>query len=115
MAEYVQLLENKILNKVVADDPYVDVPTNNGVEGIRYILLDDIPLENRDTIRSGFIYNEEEKKGYPEKPATFHSWVFNDVNMVWEPPIPAPTDGKPYIWDESIVNWKEFVEETTEE
>lgn len=115
MAEYVQLLENKILNKVVADDPYVDVPTNNGVEGIRYILLDDIPLENRDTIRSGFIYNEEEKKGYPEKPATFHSWVFNDVKMVWEPPIPAPTDGKPYIWDESIVSWKEFVEETTEE
>ena len=114
MAEYIQLLENRILNKVVADDPYADVSTNN-FEGVRYILLEDIPSENKHTIRAGFIYNEEEKKGYPEKPATFHSWVFDDVNMVWAPPIPAPTDGKPYIWDESIVNWKEFVEEATEE
>jgi hypothetical protein len=114
MSEYVKLIEKRILNKVVADDPYVDVPTN-GIEGIHYIPLEDIPVENRHTIRASFIYNEEEKKGYPEKPATFHSWVFDDVNMVWAPPIPAPTDGKPYIWDESIVNWKEFVEETTEE
>jgi len=114
MADYIQLIRKRILNKIVADDPYVDVFTD-GNEDIYYIPLEDIPLENRHTIRAGFLYNEEEKKGYPEKPSIFHSWVFDDVNMMWVPPIPEPKDWKLYIWDESIVNWKEFVEETTEE
>jgi hypothetical protein len=114
MPDYVQLVGNTILNKVVAEDPYTEIPTN-GLANVRYILLDDIPLENRHTIRPPFLYNDEEKKAYPEKPVTFHSWVFDEVNLVWAPPIPAPTDGKPYIWDESIVNWKEFVEETPQE
>ena len=56
MSEYVKLIEKRILNKVVADDPYVDVPTN-GIEGIHYIPLEDIPVENRHTIRASFIYN----------------------------------------------------------
>lgn len=114
MAEYVQLFENKIINVVVAEDPHVDITTNK-FEGTHFILLEDVPLENRNTIRPGFVYNEEEKKAYPEKPALFHSWIFDDNNMIWTPPIPAPNDGKPYVWDESIVNWKEFVEETPTE
>lgn len=35
----------------------------------------------------------------------FPSWIFNEVKCICEPPIPYPTDGKPYIWDEAVVNW----------
>lgn len=61
MSEYVQLFGNTIINLVVADDPYVDVTTNQ-FEGTHFILLEDIPLENRHTMRPGFVYNEKEKK-----------------------------------------------------
>lgn len=37
----------------------------------------------------------------------FSSWVFDEPSCSWKPPIPYPTDGKHYRWDESITNWVE--------
>ena len=34
-------------------------------------------------------------------PAGPASWVFNETNCRYEPPVAAPTDGKIYTWDES--------------
>lgn len=34
----------------------------------------------------------------------FPSW--NLVDGVWTPPIPKPTDGMIYYWDEENKNWK---------
>jgi hypothetical protein len=36
-------------------------------------------------------------------PAPFESWVL--VNGKWEAPVPYPTDGKIYNWNENEVNW----------
>jgi len=112
MPEFIQLFGNKILNVVVAKDPYNDISTN-GVGDITYIPLEDVPQENRDTIRPLYIYNKEEKKAYPEKPALYSSWIFDEKNMMWVPPFDPPQDGKNYIWDEGSVNYKEFIEEET--
>ena len=38
MADYIQLIGKKILNKIVADDPYVDIFTD-GNKDIYYIPL----------------------------------------------------------------------------
>lgn len=35
----------------------------------------------------------------------FKSWIFNEVSMVYEPPFPAPNDGKVYYWDGQLDNW----------
>lgn len=35
-------------------------------------------------------------------------FVFNEENCMWEPPIPYPTDGKKYLWDEQLQCWTEF-------
>lgn len=43
----------------------------------------------------------------PQKP--FASWVLNEETCLWEAPIPFPTDGKPYTWDEETDNWVEVV------
>lgn len=43
-------------------------------------------------------------------PQTFPSWILDEATCTWEPPIPIPDDymvTKLYIWDESIVNWKD--------
>jgi hypothetical protein len=37
----------------------------------------------------------------------FPSWVFNSVTYSWDPPVPMPTDGKTYYWDETSVSWIE--------
>jgi hypothetical protein len=34
------------------------------------------------------------------------SWVFNEEICFFEPPIPYPTDGNNYEWQEETVSWK---------
>lgn len=35
----------------------------------------------------------------------FPSWIFNESNLSWDPPIPYPADGKEYLWQEKTQNW----------
>jgi hypothetical protein len=46
-------------------------------------------------------------------PKTYPSWVL-DANYIWEPPIPYPTDGKKYEWDEATVSYVEIVQPVTQ-
>jgi hypothetical protein len=48
-----------------------------------------------DSIRDAFI-----------GPKTYPSWVLNEFSCMWEAPIPEPTDGYFYEWDETSVSWK---------
>lgn len=41
-------------------------------------------------------------------PKPFASWLL-DFNTEWQPPVPMPTDGKKYNWDESGQQWQEVV------
>jgi hypothetical protein len=50
----------------------------------------------------GFIY-------YPDKdnfssPQPYPSWTL-DGNCIWQPPVPYPSDGNIYIWDEQQQKW----------
>ena len=49
-------------------------------------------------------------------PKPYPSWVLNETTCQWEIPIPYPTDGKDYVWNEETVSWveTEFVEEAYE-
>lgn len=40
-------------------------------------------------------------------PKPFDSWLLDEDTCKWGPPIPYPTDGKLYYWDEETVSWKE--------
>lgn len=51
-----------------------------------------------DAIRNAFI-----------PPQPYLSWVFNESTLDWQSPVPYPTDGKTYVWDESIQQWVEVV------
>lgn len=41
-------------------------------------------------------------------PQPFPSWTLN-FNADWQPPVPMPTDGKIYQWDEATLSWVELV------
>jgi hypothetical protein len=55
----------------------------------------------------GFTYDSQNDVFYAPQP--FASWALNQTTWLWEAPIPAPTDGKFYRWDEPTTAWVEQV------
>ena len=53
----------------------------------------------------GFSYNEEEDIFIAPQP--YLSWIRN--GSFWEAPIPMPTDGKMYTWNEDEISWDEVI------
>ncbi len=54
----------------------------------------------------GFTYSQELDGFIPPQP--YPSWLLNPTTGLWEAPIPYPTDGEIYIWDEPNLTWKEY-------
>ena len=38
-------------------------------------------------------------------PQPFPSWTLNKDTYLWESPVPYPTDGAQYTWDEATKSW----------
>jgi hypothetical protein len=51
----------------------------------------------------GFTYDEERDAFIPPKP--FDSWVLDEDTCLWVAPVPYPTDGEAYTWDEDAGDW----------
>jgi hypothetical protein len=57
----------------------------------------------------GMSYDAERDAFIGIKP--FDSWVLNENTCRWEAPVPYPTDGIMYKWDEETTDWKAIVNE----
>lgn len=51
----------------------------------------------------GFTYDSNRDAFIP--PQTYESWILNEQSCTWEAPVPYPTDGAKYQWDEASLNW----------
>jgi hypothetical protein len=40
---------------------------------------------------------------YPPQP--YPSWILSTQTYLWEAPVPYPSTGGPYIWDEATQSW----------
>jgi hypothetical protein len=38
-------------------------------------------------------------------PQPYPSWVLNESTWLWEAPVPYPSEGGPYVWDEATQSW----------
>ena len=56
----------------------------------------------------GFTYDRTRDAFIPPKP--YASWVLNETTCLWDSPVPYPTDGKRYIWNEVTTSWIEMTE-----
>jgi hypothetical protein len=54
----------------------------------------------------GYSYNEEEDIFVAPQP--YASWTRN--GSFWEAPVPMPTDGKMYVWNEETISWDEITQ-----
>ena len=53
----------------------------------------------------GYTYRADIDAFVPPQP--FASWVLNESTAQWDAPVPMPTDGKMYSWDEAAASWLE--------
>jgi len=53
----------------------------------------------------GYTYDSVRDAFIPPQP--FASWLLNAGSCLWESPVPMPTDGKMYRWDEDTTSWVE--------
>ena len=51
----------------------------------------------------GYSYDEQRDAFIPQKP--YASFVLNEDTCLWEPPVPYPTDGEQYTWNEETISW----------
>lgn len=51
----------------------------------------------------GYTYDAARDAFIP--PAPYASWVLVEETCLWEPPVPMPTDGGFYAWDEDAGMW----------
>ena len=120
MAHWAEIDENNIVLRVLVgdnnypagDEGYSWLVNNLGGAWVKtsYNTYGGVHREGGVSLRKnyagiGFSYDEERDAFIPPKP--FNSWVLNEDTCLWEAPIARPTDGKNYLWDESVVNWIE--------
>jgi len=53
----------------------------------------------------GMTYDSQRDAFIPPKPPNLPSLILNENTCLWEPPIPYPTDGQKYYWNEENLNW----------
>ena len=54
----------------------------------------------------GYTYDVANDWFYAPQP--YPSWTL-DADAKWQPPVPYPTDGKMYTWNETTLSWDEVV------
>jgi hypothetical protein len=51
----------------------------------------------------GYTYDATRDAFIPPQP--YPSWVLDESSCLWEAPVPYPTDGNRYYWDEADQSW----------
>tara|TARA_B100000614_G_C14276017_1_gene381379 strand:- start:127 stop:504 length:378 start_codon:yes stop_codon:yes gene_type:complete len=52
----------------------------------------------------GYTYRSDLDAFIPPNP--YPSWLLDENECVWEPPVEMPDDGKRYLWNEVIMEWQ---------
>lgn len=114
MAHFARIDENNVVQQVivVADKDTADA-NGNEIESIGVAFCQKLLGGNWKQTS----YNGKVRKNYAGIGYTYHadidafvapqpypSWVL-DANAQWQAPVPMPTDGKMYSWDEAAQSW----------
>jgi len=116
MAHFAELDENNVVKRVivVANADTADA-NGNEVESIGVAFCQKLLGGNwKQTSYNGSIRKNYAGIGYAYRadidafvaPQPYPSWTL-DANAQWQAPVPMPTDGKMYSWDEASLSWVE--------
>ncbi len=57
----------------------------------------------------GYTYDTDRDAFIAPKP--YNSWLLDEDTCHWQAPVPYPTDGLMYQWDEELTDWKPIIKE----
>jgi hypothetical protein len=114
MAHFAELDENNVVKQVIVVNnvELLDDGIESEAKGIAFCqsLFGGVWLQTsyHGNIRKnyagiGFTYDPDRDAFIAPKP--FNSWILNEDTCRWEPPVPYPTDGKDYSWNEDTQSW----------
>jgi hypothetical protein len=63
---------------------------------------------------AGIAYKYDEALDAFLPPQPFPSWTLNEATYSWEAPVPYPTDGEDYVWNENRKEWELVITDETE-
>lgn len=128
MAHFVKLDQNNVVTDsiVVSNDDAPDpAPTNSeplGQAFIQSLSAFDFRLSGvwRQTSYHGSFRKQYAGIGFTYDPVAdvfiapqpYPSWTL-DENHDWQPPVPMPTDGGKWMWDEDLLSWVEVVDDNS--
>lgn len=117
MAHFAELDANNVVLRVIV----VDTKDNSTADGVEKESIGQAFCERlfggtwlqtsyNNNIRKryagiGFTYDAALDAFIPPKP--YPSWTLDNATADWVAPVPYPTDGKSYVWNESTQTWDE--------
>ena len=99
----VLVIEQDVIDTGLFGDPALFVQTSYNTRGGQH--PEGRPLR-KNFAGVGFTYDVERDAFIPPQP--FPSWLLNEETCLWNAPVPYPTDGKYYRWDEDTLAWAEI-------
>ena len=109
IVQEVLVIEQDMVNTGLWGDPKFWIQTSYNTHGDVHYGPDRNP-DGGTTLRKnyagiGYTYDASRDAFIPPKP--HDSWSLNERTCLWEAPLPYPDDGKIYIWEEALQEWKE--------
>lgn len=111
MAHFAKIENNIVTQVIVAEQDFID----SGVLGIpsqwvqtSYNTFANTHPEGRPLRKNyagiGYTYDSTRDAFIPPRP--FQSWTLVEETCQWQAPIPMPTDGNQYDWNEDTLSWE---------
>jgi hypothetical protein len=124
MGHYAKVLDSQVTQVIVAQadffTTFVDSSPGAWIKtsynthgGIHYVPNSNPPEASADQSKAlranyagiGYTYDQANDVFYAPRP--YASWTISAPTWIWQPPVPYPTDGKMYTWDEATTSWVE--------
>lgn len=111
MSHYAKVVDGKVTQVIVADaeffDTFVDSSPGTWLQ-TSYNTSGGVHSAGGTPLRAnyagvGHTYDATHDVFYAPQP--YPSWTISAPTWLWESPVPYPTDGKAYYWDESKLSW----------
>ena len=130
MSHFAKVVDNIVTEVIVAEQDFIDtlpdsdtwIQTSYNTKGGKHYDPNTGEEDGGVALRKNYAgvghkYDSTRDAFYAPQP--YPSWILNEDTCWWDAPVPHPNkdateenpgDGKDYVWDEDIVNWKELVE-----
>ena len=97
----VLVIEQDVIDTGLFGDPSLFVQTSYNTQGGQH--PEGRPLRKN---YAGIGYTYDATRDAFISPQPYPSWILNEDTCLWESPVPYPSDGEIYIWEESLQEWK---------